>query len=277
MKLCAATGAVLIAAALAAAPALAVDEGVPDRAGHPYVGALAADPDGDGPQAPIPWCTGSVVSDRVFLTAAHCIVAQPPETVWYVTLASGSPRAPMLLPGVFPDDWPDFPFLVPLTRANQAVMHPDFGGFDNRTHDVAVVLFAPNTFAGVEPVELPKARQLDHLDLGRAPVRLVGYGVDPEHGDGAPQFMLEGYRQTATAPFRRLTGRQLLLDGDAAATRQGGLCLGDSGSPQLLPGTNLALSLHSENAPEVDACRGVLREQRLDTRSERSFLARYLP
>jgi hypothetical protein len=43
---------------------------------------------------------------------------------------------------------------------------------------------APNAFAGVEPVELPTARQLDHLDLGRAQVRLVAYGVDPEHGDG---------------------------------------------------------------------------------------------
>ena len=90
-------------------------------------------------------------------------------------------------------------------------------------------------------------------------------------------FIGEGYRQTARAPFLRLTRRQLLLNGDAAATRQGGLCLADSGSPQLLPGTNLALSLHSEIAPEVDACRGVIRAQRLDTRSERRFLARYLP
>ena len=57
--------------------------------------------------------------------------------------------------------------------------HPDFGGFDNRKHDVAVVLFGPKTFDGVEPVELPKKRQLDRLDLGRGPVRLVGYGMDP--------------------------------------------------------------------------------------------------
>ena len=186
-----------------------------------------------------------------------------------------APRTPIVLPGIFPDDGLDVPFRVPIKRANEAVTHPDFGA-DGRSHDVAVVLFPPGTFAGVEPVALPRLRQLDHLDLGRAPLRLVGYGTDPEHGDGEPQFIIEGYRQKATAPFRRLTKRQLLLDGDAAATRQGGLCLGDSGSPQLLAGTNLALSLHSENAPEVDACRGVLREQRLDTRSEREFLARYL-
>jgi hypothetical protein len=276
MKLWAATGVALIAAALTAPPAVAIDEGVPDRAGHPYVGVLGADPDGDGPQAPLGWCTGSVVSNRVFLTAAHCITALPPETGWYVTLAPGSSRTPMIMPGVFPDDFPDFPFLVPITRANQAVTHPDFDE-DRLRHDVAVVLFPPGTFAGVQPVELPKLRQLDHLDLHRARIRLVGYGSDPEHGDGEPQFIVEGYRQTATAPFRRLTGRQLLLDGDAAATRQGGLCIADSGSPQLLPGTNLALSLFSTHSHEVDACRGVIHAQRLDTRSEREFLAHFLP
>jgi hypothetical protein len=182
----------------------------------------------------------------------------------------------MILPGVFPDDFPDFPFLVPVTRATQAVVHPDFDE-DKLRHDLAVVLFAPGTFAGVEPAELPKLRQLERLDLGRAPIRLVGYGSDPEQGDGEPQFNVEGYRQTATAPFRRLTNRQLLLDGDAAATRQGGLCIADSGSPQLLPGTNLALSLFSNHSHEVDACRGVIHAQRLDTRSERDFLSRYLP
>jgi hypothetical protein len=277
VKLCLAIGAALVTAMVAVTPALAIDEGVPDRARHPYVGALVADPDGDGPQAPFIWCSGSVIADSVFLTAAHCIAPQPPETVWYVTLAPGSPRTPIYLPGVFPDDGFDFPILVPLMRASRAVTHPDFGGFDNRTHDLSVVLFPPGTFAGVRPVELPKQHQLDHLALKREPLRLVGYGMDPEHGDGEPQFMLEGYRQTATAPLRRLTGRQLLLDGDAAVTRQGGACLADSGSPQLLAGTNLALSLLSDLGPGVDVCRGVIQGQRLDTRSERRFLARYLP
>ena len=168
-----------------------------------------------------------------------------------MTLEAGSPRTPVFLPGVFPDDGFDFPFQVPLTRARKVVMHPDFVEA-SYTHDVAVVLFAPRTFAGIEPVELPKERQLERLDLGRAPVRLVGYGMDAEHGNGDPVFIVEGYRQTATAPFRALTSRQLLLNGDAAATRQGGTCHADSGSPQLLAGTKLALSLASTVAPEVE-------------------------
>jgi trypsin len=74
VKLCATIGAALVTVAVAASPALAVDEGVPDRDGHPYVGAIGVDPDGDGPQTLQIWCSGSVVSDSVFLTAAHCIV-----------------------------------------------------------------------------------------------------------------------------------------------------------------------------------------------------------
>jgi hypothetical protein len=213
----------------------------------------------------------------VFLTAGHCINALPPETGWYVSLEPGSPSAPVIRPGVFPDD-PSFPFLVPLIKANAAVMHPDFReGEDIVEHDVAVVLFEPGTFADIAPIQLPKERQLERLPLRRAPIRLVGYGTDPEHGDGGTVFVVDGYRQTALAPFHRLTDRQLLLNGDAAATRLGGLCIADSGSPQVFDGTKLALSLHSQNTPGDEPCRGLLQEQRLDTRSERRFLARYVP
>jgi hypothetical protein len=180
-------------------------------------------------------------------------------------------------PGVFPDDFP-FSSVIPMTKANQAVMHPDFFETDTDIgHDVAVVLFEPGTFAGVEPVQLPKERQLDRLALKRNSIRLVGYGSDPEHGDGETIFVVEGYRQTALAPFRRLTHRELQLDGDAAATRLGGLCIADSGSPQLLEDTNLALSTFTGHSPDVEDCRGVTHSQRLDTRAERRFFARYLP
>jgi hypothetical protein len=269
MKLTASIAAVLV---LALAPsALAVDEGVPDRDRHPYVGLLGFDVDGAGPAAPALLCSGSVLSDRHFLTAAHCIPAVPPDVEWVVTLDPGRPGAPVAAPGVFPDDFP-FPLSVPAERGGVAIVHPDFDP-DRRAHDVAVIVFAKGTFAGVTPVELPEARLLDRLGHGRRSFRLVGYGVDPEFGDGPPVFVLEGYRQTATAPFHSLTRRQLRLDGDAASTRRGSLCLGDSGSPQLVGDSNLAVSLFSSHAHD---CRGLLFSQRLDTRSERRFLARFV-
>jgi hypothetical protein len=262
VKLIATLGALLFL--IPAPSALAIDEGVPDRDRHPFVGLLGFDVDGPGPTPPALWCSGSVLSDRHFLTAAHCIPAAPPDVEWVVTLEPGRPAAPVVLPGIFPDDFPH-PFIVPAKRGGVAVVHPDFDP-ERLAHDVAVVGFPRDTFAGVKPVTLPRARLLARLqDVERRSFRLVGYGLDPEYGEGPPVFIVEGYRQTRTTAFAGLTLRQLLLE-------RGG-CLGDSGSPQLLGETGIAASLLSDPGPE---CRGPIAAQRLDTRSERRFLDRFV-
>ena len=92
-------------------------------------------------------------------------------------------------------------------------------------------------------------------------------------GAGAPRFILEGYRQTATAPFRRLARTQLLLKGDPRRTGQGGLCYGDSGSPQFPGDSDVAVALLSNPG---ETCREGIRSQRLDTRAVRAFLSRYV-
>ena len=260
MKLAATLGAMLVLAV--APPALAVDEGVPDRDRHPNVGLLGFDLDDAGPTPASLLCSGSVLSDRLFLTAAHCIDVMPPDVEWVVTLQPGSPAAPLYLPGVFPEDFP-FPLTVPATRGGVAIVHPDFDP-DRIAHDVAVVRFPAGRFAGVTPIALPEARLLDRL-RGRRSLRLVGYGADPERGDGAQAYVLEGYRQTRTTQFAGLTRRQLRL--------KSGLCFGDSGSPQLVGETNVAVSVFSDHGGE---CNGPFVSQRLDTRSERRFLSRFV-
>ena len=68
-----------------------------------------------------------------------------------------------------------------------------------------------------------------------------------------------------------MTAGQLHLQG-ALDSGRGGLCLGDSGSPQLLGRSNVAVSLLS--APG-DTCTEIA-AQRLDTPDERRFLSRFI-
>ena len=261
----------LLATLLVCPPAGAVDNGIPDGNRHPNVGLLGFDFDAEGASPPFFLCTGSVLSDRVFLTAAHCIDVFGDSVQWVVSLEPGTPQHPAYTPGLVFDDFP-FAITAPVERPLATVVHPGFDP-DTLAHDLAVLVFAPRTF-DVPPVELPRPHLIDALSrkpgLADTTFTLVGYGADPDYSTAHPRYLARGYRQTATAPYLALTSRQLHLQG-SHQSGQGGLCLGDSGSPEFLGTSNLAVSQLSAVG---DTCQQIV-AQRLDDPGNRGFLSRY--
>jgi hypothetical protein len=277
---------VLALVALSPTPVAAIEGGVPDSDAHPNVGVLAFDIDGPGGVPPFASCSGSVIADDAFLTAAHCIIPPlfelPPNVTWAVSLEPGSPTAPIIPGGYFPADVPGCCVLtVPestIRYATNVVVDPMYDpgsyGLTGGAHDLAVVQFAPGAFAGVKPVDIVRPGQLDHLapagHRAGPQFTIVGYGG--EIRDGAVYF--QGYRKAARASFIGLTDTWVALTQTTdSLPRNAALCLADSGSPQFLGGTNFVVSVFHDGAL---GCDGTGYAQRLDTPAEQAFLAPFL-
>ena len=231
---------------------------------HHNVGAVGFDIDGPaGENPPFSICSGFVISDWAFVTAAHCIIF-PGEFAqsWAVTLEPGTPENPVIQPGIFTgDNVFDFPMLVEPIDAIAVHVHP---GFDpgSLTLDVAVFEFPPGTFK-VRPVRLPEPYYLDELDiqgvLNLRPVGLVGYGMIAVTNEGFE--VVPGYRSRGFSKVSGINDDQLFLTPTDVFDAR--IMNGDSGSPQFISGRAVSLA-------------GIVDMQRLDIPEVLDFLAPFI-
>jgi secreted trypsin-like serine protease len=249
-----------ILCAIAAGAAKAITFGEPDAGRHPNVGALVTDwnPDSPGPDQ---FCTGTLVSETLFLTAAHCLYGET-GTVW-VTF----------------DDVYDEDAVQPggLYNVVDWTLHEGFaapgGGAD--AFDIAIVELesAPD----VAPAELPTLGLLntyDQQELRQLTFTAVGYGIVRESKKGGPHgFIDRTTRMVAQQTFLSLQPTWLTLNMNPS-TGSGGTCYGDSGGPHFLGGmdSNLVVSITVTG----DAmCRATDKSYRLDTFAAQEFLSRF--
>ena len=233
-------------------PARAITFGQLDAGQHPQAGALVAE-FGD-PPALGPFCSGTLISPTVFLTAAHCIQAIEAFGLdpWWVTLSSPADSTATLLTGTA--------HVAPGANA---------GGFNDPLDLGVVVLNAPVT--GVTPAQLPSAGLLDQLSLKGATFTPVGYGTTRDTQQGGFQSIMDNSdRWFATQFFLSLQKAWLLLSMNPA-TGSGGTCYGDSGGPHFLggPTSNLIVSI---TVTGDAVCKATDKTYRLDTPAARAFL-----
>ena len=242
-----------------AAPTWAVTNGQPDNNGHPFVG-VAIQPIPDMPGF-VSVCSGSALSDTVFLTAAHCF---DPAAPVFVSYKSGPPftLATDFTSGTFTTD-PDW---------CMGCAH-GLPGFD--THDVAVVKLDHPSDPGVF-ASLPSVGLVDTLAM-KTPVDIVGYGVQGFiRGGGKPGqvFLFTRYyapsqlvqsNDRVSVEFVKLTANP--------AKGKGGICFGDSGGPDLLGGTKTVLAVNSYVSN--GNCAGVTYSYRIDSAGALDFISSF--
>jgi V8-like Glu-specific endopeptidase len=239
--------AAVLAVLTMAAPAAAIINGVPDGNGHPNVGGLVApEPYPDGTWL---YCSGTLISPSVFLTAAHC--GEDGERV-SVTFDTNYEAGDRTYAGTFQAD-------------------PLYGHDQSDPHDIAVIVF-DRAVKGIVPARLPAAGSLSNLS-GSQTFTSVGYGAyEVTNEPGGHQYLYNDLRMVATGTLNSINKAWLRISMNPS-TGNGGTCYGDSGGPNFLGTTNvIAATTITGDA----VCRSTNVTYRLDTASARAFLGEFV-
>lgn len=249
-------------------PASAITYGEPDGNDHPFVGSMVFRlSDGRLFQ----WCSGTLISERVFLTASHCtapvdsVLAANPGSQILVTFDPTISAAGTFFTGTWHTN-------------------PNYNGFSGAggmsdPGDVAVIVLDQSP--GIAPASLPPAGLLDELKashvLKHTRFTAVGYGTVREVNTTGFKGILDNVdRNRVEQGYLSLTSAWLTLS-MTLTTGDGGTCYGDSGGPHFIHlngvETNMVVSVTvTGDAP----CVATDKTYRVDTPATRAFLSDFV-
>jgi secreted trypsin-like serine protease len=254
------TKALVLAAVLAsvvATQAQAITYGQPDENRHPEVGGLVTTSARTGEQ--YVYCSGTLISTTVLLTAAHCDIGTSTVCVTFDPQLTSRSR---LYCGTF-------------------YAHPQYNQSQDDPLDIAVVVF-DRPIRGIEPAQLPTLGLLDAMRAagtlnGSTQFTAVGYGgLEFENAPGGKQPTYLDTRMYATSGFNALGPGYLRLSQNPSVGF-GGTCYGDSGGPNFLGAGATETNIIAGITITGDAfCRSTNVTQRLDTEAARAFLGQFV-
>lgn len=260
------TGLIVFGAAvllLTALPALAITNGEPDGDGHPFVGLMVAD-DTDG--NPLWRCSGTLISETVFLTAGHC--TEPPAakaTIWFAEDV---------------DEEPGYPFTGDVDGTTYT--HPEYDPGAFFLYDLGVVVL-DEPFLMDEYGELPDLGVLDGIKgpEKKGALTAVGYGLQEINPN---RLTAERTRLVATLDllntkgvFGVPKGTSIKVSGSGVggdSSGSGGTCFGDSGGPLFLADSNVVGAVTSFGLN--GNCAGTGGGYRVDAPDDLEWLANFL-
>ena len=228
-------------------PAHAITYGELDGNRHPNVGGLvAAVAYSDGTWL---YCSGTLISPTVFLTAAHC--------------DEGTTRVTVTFDSAYQDG--------DKTYTGTWYGDPLYDWKQSDPHDLAVVVF-DKPVKDILPARLPAADSLSTLS-GSQQFTSVGYGAyEVTNTPGGHQYLYNDVRMVATGTLNSINPAWLRISMNPS-TGNGGTCYGDSGGPNFLGTTNIVAATTITG----DAiCRSTNVTYRLDTPSARAFLGQFV-
>jgi len=243
------TALILLLVSAFAATALAITYGQFDGNRHPQVGALV----GEFSSGTYPYCSGTLISPTVFLTAAHCNLG---TSRVYVTFDPKFSTKSKLYAGTYYFD----------TQYNWR---------QDDTHDIAVVVF-DKPINGITPARLPEANQLDALSVNQK-FTVVGYGgQEPVNQPGGPVIGYLDTREFSVASLNSINPTWLRLSQNQA-TGDSGACYGDSGGPNFLGAGAAETNIVAGTTITGDVfCKATNVIYRTDTTSARNFLGNFV-
>lgn len=243
-----------------ARPAAAIVDGQPDNGAHPNVGLMIVEID----RVLYSVCSGTLIAEKVFLTAGHCtaIIWDYDVTAVYVA-------------------FDEVPTLSSTLYKGDAITNPGYTGSLPDTGDLGVILLK-KPVRGIAPAALPPAGYLDSFATQRGvqeiSVTAVGYGLQgfiPGQGglaDGPCCTRYVSYGRIANLTSALTDGFNVQITN--APGTGGGTCFGDSGGPFFADESGYLIAVNSFGLSPY--CTGADFAYRTDTAAARAFLGQYV-
>lgn len=170
-------------------------------------------------------CTATLLSDRVLITAAHCVDGLPASSIRAQFLTSegclGGQVRPLLI------------------QVGVVVIHKDFDGTPQSLADLALLYLEESAPANQQRLALLPENE----EPTTKKVLLLGFGITAE--DKKDSQVLRRIVRDLNEDIK-IQGRSVLID---QTSNKGGFCRGDSGAPVLteVRGKTLIMAINSAN------------------------------